>query len=101
MEFEFAYHDYHFVFKYYDTFFTYNIWFSLSCRNSNHIFLSSILKFCPFNNRFAFHNYLFAPVYYDDLIKGTKENQKEFDLYMKKNQIQNISIFYRNINHEI
>jgi effector-binding domain-containing protein len=82
MRFEFIYHEYRFGLKYCDTFFTYDIQFSLSCRNPNHIFLSNIVIFCPFNNRFTFH-YPSKPVYYNDLIKGIKENQKEFDLYIK------------------
>ena len=93
--FEFAYHDYYFVLKYYDTLHTYNIRFRLSWRNSDHTFLSCILTFCPFNNQFIFYNHLFTPVYYD-FIKGIKENQKEFDLYMKKIKFQT-SIFFTGV----
>lgn len=80
MKFEFAYHECHFDLMYYDTLHTYNIRFSLSC---NHVvFFPAILIFCPFNNRFAFHNNLPTPIC-NDFIKGIRENQKEFDLYIK------------------
>ena len=88
MKFNFIYHDYRFDLKYCDTFFTYDIQFSLSCRTPNHIFLSNILIFCPFDNKLTFYHYSSPPVYYDDFIKGIAENQKEFDLYIKKIKFQ-------------
>jgi len=92
MKFELAYYDYRFVLKYYDTLHTYNIKFSLSC---NHMFLSSILIFCPFNNRFAFHNNILTLVS-DDFVKGIRENQEEFDLYVKNIKFR-ISPFFTGV----
>ena len=88
MKFEFDYHEYHFGLKYCDTFFTYDIQFSLSCRNLVYIFFSNILIFCTFNNHFAFYHCLSTPVYYDDFIKGIKENKNKFDLFIKKIKFQ-------------
>ena len=85
--FEFAYYDYCFVLKYYDTLHTYNIRFRLSWRNSDHTFLSCIPTFCPFNNQFIFYNNFPTPIC-NEFIKGIKENQKEFDLYIKKIKFQ-------------
>ena len=80
MRFEFNYHKYCFDLKYYDTLHNYNIWFKLSC---NSICLSDVFIFCPFDNYFSFSNYLPSSIC-NDFKKGIKENQKEFDLYIKE-----------------
>ena len=93
MKFEFTYYDYRFVLKYYNTLHTYNIQFSLSC---NHVvFFPTKLLFCPFNNRFAFRNN-FPTQVSDDFVKGIRENQKEFDLYVKNIKFR-ISPFFTGV----
>ena len=85
MRFEFT-HTYHFCLKYHKSY--RDIEFVLTYDN-----IDSILICCQSSNTFTFSNYFSPPLYFDDFIKGITENQKEFDLYMKKIRFQTSPFF--------